>query len=117
MDLAAVYSQMIAAAMRRDRVTLRSLLLSQGISVVTNDALDVYRESVAAALERLYLFDIRNKRTPVVALFVMESSGECGPALRRMEEQHRGIRLDDDEWKRHVANMVATLYDIYSVEI
>lgn len=116
MDLAAVYSQMIAAAMRRDRVTLRSLLMSQGITVVTPEALDVYRESVAATLERLYCFDIRNNRTPVVALFMMESSGECGPALRKLEEQYRGLKLTDAQWKQHVLEMVHELHTVYAVE-
>lgn len=114
---ALVYSLLASAAVRRDLVTMRSVLDAHGIHAVTREAVAQYRNNINAALVATYKMDVRAGRPPLCALFVLQNGGrKAGTGFRRLEEESTGKSFTDEEWAAHWERLVGEIYESYSLE-
>ena len=99
--------------MRRDVVTLRTIITSHQLFPVREAALSALRAQVDIALMTLYNFDKANGRLPLSALFVMESSQKPAPGIYpRFIDINNPLVTPEDQW----AEVCQRIYAQYSIE-
>lgn len=113
---ALVYSLLASAAIRRDFVTMRAVLDAHGIHAVTREAVEQHRKRINEVLVSLYQMDVRAKRLPICALFVLQNGHKSGTGFRRLEENEFGCKFTDEEWDKHWNGLVSEIYESYSLE-
>ena len=114
---AVVYSLLASAALRRDLVTMRSVLDAHSIHAVTRESVEQHRKNINEVLVALYKMDMRSGRLPLCALFVLQNGRKAGMGFRRLEEESFGKPfLTDEEWAAHWTKLVGDIYTSYTLE-